>query len=325
MRGFKKMPYFCSIMVQIFQTRKGLLQELDQLILPNGSWVNIIDPSAEERKWIIENTPIIEEYLTEALDLDEQSRVEREDDCLLIVIRIPHFKGIESDMPFTTVPILIVIAQNQIFTICKEDNIIVQEFIKQRIRGFSTGKKNKFLLQFMLKTASKFLVHLRNINKNVEALEDELENSLRNKELMALLKYEKVLIYYTTALKTNEAMMERLQRMRIFAAYEEDEELLEDVLIENKQAMEMTNITQKVLAQMTGAYSSIINNNVNYVIKFLTLVTICLSIPTLLASLYGMNIPLPGQQSENAIFYMLSISIVFIAFTVLFFKMKKWF
>ena len=120
-------------------------------------------------------------------------------------------------------------------TICKEENVIIQEFIKERVKGFSTGKKNKFLLQLMLKTASKYLLHLRNINKIVEKLEDELESSLRNREIMELLKYEKALIYYTTALQANGAMMERLRRLRIFSAWEDDEDLLEDVMIENQQ------------------------------------------------------------------------------------------
>ena len=311
-------------MIQLYQTRNQKLQTIAEVEM--GCWVNIIDPTLEERRWIHQHTPIVEdEYLVEALDADEQSRVEREDDYLLIVLRIPHFRGLEEDMPFTTLPLMVIVSEHNIYTICKEENAIIQEFVKQRIRGFNTTKKNKFLLQLMFKTASKYLLHLRNINKMVEKLEDELENSLRNKELMELLKYEKALIYYTASLKANEAMMQRLNRLRIFKAYEEDEELLEDVLIENSQAIEMTNITQNILTHMTEAYSSIINNNVNYVIKFLTLMTICLSIPTLITSFYGMNIPLPYQDSPNAIWVVLGISLVSIAATIYFFRRKQWF
>ena len=181
------------------------------------------------------------------------------------------------------------------------------------------------MLLLLWKTANRYLLHLRNINKIVEELEDELENSLQNKEIMALLKYEKALIYYTTALKSNEAMMERLKRMLIFRAYEEDMELLEDVLIENLQAIEMTNISQNILAQMTEAYSSIINNNMNNVIKFLTLVTICISLPTLISSFYGMNISLPGQDSDKAFFAIIAISVGMVLATILFFRKKRWF
>ena len=309
-------------MIQVLLTEGGRLRELEKV--QSGAWVNIIDPTQEEKEWIVANTPIEEEYLIEGLDIDEQSRVEKEDDCFIVVIRIPHFKGIEDSKPFVTIPVLVVLAQEQIYTICKEENIVVQEFIKQRVKGFSTIKKNTFLLQFMFKTASKYLLHLRNINKIVEELEDELENSLRNRELMSLLKYEKALVYYTTALRSNEAMMQRLKRMRLFSAYEEDEELLEDVLIENAQAMEMTNITQKVLVQMTNAYSSIINNNMNYVIKFLTLVTICISIPTLVASIYGMNVPVPGQESPQTIGFAIGISLFLVVLTIFFFRRKNW-
>jgi magnesium transporter len=312
-------------MVQVLQTHNSKLIEIDSKTVSAGSWINVVDPTTQDRDWLLSNAAIVEEYLTEALDLDEQSRVEKEDDALIILLRIPHFRGIDSDQPFTTIPMLIVVTEWNFYTVCKEENIIIQEFIKERIKGFSTAKKNTFLLQIMFKTASKFLMHLRMIGKIVEKLEDELENSLQNRELMELLKYEKALIYYTTALKSNDAMMSRLRRMRLFNTFEEDDDLLEEVLIENAQAIEMTNITQQIISQMTNAYSAIINNNVNYVIKFLTIVTICISIPTLVASFYGMNIHLPGENSANVIYYVIGVSLVFIAATVLYFRKKKWF
>ena len=312
-------------MVQVLQRHNSKLIEIDSKTVSAGSWINVVDPTTEDRDWLLSNAAIVEEYLTEALDLDEQSRVEKEDDALIILLRIPHFRGIDSDQPFTTIPMLIVVTEWNFYTVCKEENIIIQEFIKERIKGFSTAKKNTFLLQIMFKTASKFLMHLRMIGKIVEKLEDELENSLQNRELMELLKYEKALIYYTTALKSNDAMMSRLRRMRLFNTFEEDDDLLEEVLIENAQAIEMTNITQQIISQMTNAYSAIINNNVNYVIKFLTIVTICISIPTLVASFYGMNIHLPGENSANVIYYVIGVSLVFIAATVLYFRKKKWF
>lgn len=310
-------------MIQIYITEKAQLKELKDIEI--GSWINIIDPNPEERKWIDTTFPALSEYIIDSLDLDEQARVEREDEFTMIIMRIPHFKGIEEDDPFVTLPLLVFMMDDYFITICKEENIILQEFIKERIKGFNTFKKNTFLLQLMLKTASKFLVHLRNINKIVQKLEDELEDSLRNKELIALLRYEKALIYYTTALKSNEAMLERLRRIRLFKQYEEDEELLEDVIIDNKQAIEMVNISQKVLNQMMNAFSSVINNNMNNVMKFLTFVTICIAIPTLLASMYGMNVPLPGQNSDDAFFYMLLISSILVLIVVLYFKQKKWF
>jgi magnesium transporter len=310
-------------MIQLFQTIKTQLNEVSTLA--EGVWINIVDPTLEERNWIEENAPLVAEYLSDSLDLDELSRVEKEDDYLLVVIRLPHFRGVEHDSPFTTIPLLIIQTETNIFTICKEENVIIQEFIRERIKGFSTAKKNKFLLQLMFKTAGKYLLHLRNINKIVERLEDELESSLRNREIFELLKYEKALIYYMTALQANGAMMERLRRLRIFAAFEEDEDLLEEVMIENQQAIQMTNITTRVLGQMMEAYSSVINNNMNNVMKTLTFVTICLAIPTLFASLYGMNVPLPFAETTTAFWFILTLSASLVLVVFFMFRRLRWF
>ncbi len=310
-------------MIQLFQTIKTQLNEVSTLA--EGVWINIVDPTLEERNWIEENAPLVAEYLSDSLDLDELSRVEKEDDYLLVVIRLPHFRGVEHDSPFTTIPLLIIQTETNIFTICKEENVIIQEFIRERIKGFSTAKKNKFLLQLMFKTAGKYLLHLRNINKIVERLEDELESSLRNREIFELLKYEKALIYYMTALQANGAMMERLRRLRIFSSFEEDEDLLEEVMIENQQAIQMTNITTRVLGQMMEAYSSVINNNMNNVMKTLTFVTICLAIPTLFASLYGMNVPLPFAETTTAFWFILTLSASLVLVVFFMFRRLRWF
>jgi magnesium transporter len=264
------------------------------------------------------------EYLTDSLDQDELSRVEKESDYLLVVLRIPHFRGMEYDIPFITLPLLIMQTEQFTITLCKDENAILQEFIRDRVRGFTTNKKDTFLLQILLKTATKFLTHLRNINKVVEKLEDELENSLKNKEIVGLLQYEKTLIYYTTALQTNGTMMERLRRLRHFS-YEEDVDLLEDVQIENQQALQMTTVSIRIMGQMMEAFSSVINNNMNNVMKTLTFVTICLAIPTLFASLYGMNIPLPYAQTETAFWGLLGLSGAMISVVFLLFRRMRWF
>ena len=310
-------------MIRIYKNLEGQLQELQHPEV--GCWINITGSDPTDREWIEQNLGEISESLIDFQDVDEMSRVEKEDDYLTIILRIPHFSGVDSDKPFVTIPLVIILTDELIITACTEESVIISEFVKGRVKGAATVKRNRFLLLLLWKTANRYLLHLRNINKIVEELEDELENSLQNKEIMALLKYEKALIYYTTALKSNEAMMERLKRMLIFRAYEEDMELLEDVLIENLQAIEMTNISQNILAQMTEAYSSIINNNMNNVIKFLTLVTICISLPTLISSFYGMNISLPGQDSEKAFFVIIAFSVGMVLATILFFRKKRWF
>jgi magnesium transporter len=164
------------------------------------------------------------------------------------------------------------------------------------VRGLATAKRNRFILHLLLASAVKYLYYLREINKAVDSLEDRLQLSMRNRELMDLLRYEKSLVYFTTALKSNEVMMERLQRMQLFKAFPDDEDLLEDALTENQQAIEMTNIANNILSSMMDAFASIISNNLNVVIKFLTAVTIVLTVPTLISAFYGMNVDLPLQR-----------------------------
>jgi len=309
-------------MIQLFQTNDQGLRSIEQV--ENGCWINIVEPNDHDKAWLEEHCPLAVEYLTDSLDQDELSRVEKESDYLLVVLRIPHFRGMEYDIPFITLPLLIMQTEQFTITLCKDENAILQEFIRDRVRGFTTNKKDTFLLQILLKTATKFLTHLRNINKVVEKLEDELENSLKNKEIVGLLQYEKTLIYYTTALQTNGTMMERLRRLRHFS-YEEDVDLLEDVQIENQQALQMTTVSIRIMGQMMEAFSSVINNNMNNVMKTLTFVTICLAIPTLFASLYGMNIPLPYAQTETAFWGLLGLSGAMISVVFLLFRRMRWF
>ena len=177
------------------------------------------------------------------------------------------------------------------------------------MRGLSTVKHNRFVLHAMHVTAQRYLYHLGEINKAVDALEDRLQASLRNREVLELLKRQKSLVYFTTALKSNEFMLERLQRSQLFQAYPEDQELLEDVLTEVRQAIEMTTISGNILSQMMDAFASIISNNLNVVMKFLASVTIILALPMLVASVYGMNIALPLQGHPAALLIVLGTSL----------------
>lgn len=175
-------------------------------------------------------------------------------------------------------------------TICRWHNDIMQEFCSGRVRNLSTGKRNRLVLRILLATANKYLTYLREINKSVEVLEDRLQLSMQNNEVLEILKHQKSLVYFSTALKSNELMLERLQRSQLFKQYPEDEDLLEDVITENQQAIEMVNITVNILTSLVDAFSSIISNNLNVVMKFLTSITIVMSIPTIVTSFFGMNV-----------------------------------
>jgi magnesium transporter len=194
------------------------------------------------------------------------------------------------------------------------------------MKTLSTAKRNRFVLQLLLSTANRYLSYLREINKIVDTLEDQLQLSLRNKEVLELLKYQKSLVYFTTALRSNELVMERLQKSQMFRQYPDDEDLLEDVLTENQQAIEMVGIANDILSQMMDAFASIISNNLNSVMKFLASITIVMAIPTMVASFYGMNVDLPLAHNGFLDFWMvLGISICIALVVIVLFWRKDWF
>lgn len=310
-------------MINIFRTNNRRLEEIRT---PEpGCWINAVDPTEDELNWLIKEFPFTEEYLYDPLDIDEKARAERDEDVLFTLIKIPHFQGKKDEAPFVTIPLGVIMNNDYIVTIAKEENVIIQEFENNRVKGLNTAKHYRFLLLILLKTATKYLMHLREINKTVDQIEDDLQYSMRNQDIFDLLKYQKVLIYYTTALKSNELMMARLNRLQLIRTYEEDEELFQDVMTEFQQAIEMTNIANNILMQMTTAYASIINNNMNKIIKTLTLITIVLYVPTLIASFFGMNVEIPGQHNSNAFSLILGVSLVLSAVILFVFLRRRWF
>ncbi|MDD5467159.1 MAG: magnesium transporter CorA family protein [Anaerolineales bacterium] len=308
-------------MITIYKNTEVGLSILTEPI--DGCWINVTDPTAEEIHWL-ESLGIPQDYITYPLDLDERARTERENGELLIVLRIPFFQGRDADVPYITIPMGIILNKSHLVSICKLENEIINEFISGRVRNLETAKRNRFILRLLLHTANKYLTYLRDIDKVVDFLEDQLQRSTRNKEVLELLKYQKSLTYFTTALKTNELMLERLQRSQIFKAYPDDEDLLEDVITENQQAIEMTNIASNILSSMMDAFASIISNNLNVVMKFLASVTIVLSLPTLVASFYGMNVNLPLEGHPNAFLLILAMSLLLSLTVVYIFNKKDW-
>ncbi len=289
-----------------------------------GCWISLVDPNSEEVARV-QALGVPQDYLTYPLDLDERSRTERENGDLLIIFRIPFYQGTASDVPYTSIPLGIVITDHYLITVCRQDNDILQDFSSGKMRGLSTGKRFRFLLRLLLNTSQKYLFYLREINKRVDALEDQLQKSTRNREVLELLKYEKSLTYFTTALKGNELLMERLQRSQIFKAYPDDEDLLDDVLTENQQAIEMVNISNNILSSMMDAFASIISNNLNGVMKFLASITIVFSIPTIIASFYGMNVKLPFEDQPWAYLVVIGMILITMIPVVIIFYRRDWF
>ena len=290
-----------------------------------GCWINVVDPGPDEVARLQADVDAPADFVTYPLDLDERARTEKDNGATLIILRVPHFQGAAADVPYTTVPLGIILTGKLIVTVCKAENGVMRDLIGGRVKNLSTTKRNRFVLYLLLGTANAYLSDLREINKAVDALEDSLQHAQRNEQLMALLKYQKSLVYFTTALKSNELVLQRLQRSRLFEMYPEDEDLLEDALTETQQAIEMTNISGSILSGMMDAFASIISNNLNVVMKFLASITILLSIPTIVASVYGMNVPLPAQDTGYAFLMVLGIAFGVSLIIALIFWKKDWF
>jgi len=289
-----------------------------------GCWINITGPTAQEIESVT-NLGIPSDYITYPLDLDERARSERENGELLIILRVPVFQGHGSDVPYTTVPLGIILTKNYLLTVCKVESDILRELSVSHTKSLTPAKQERFVLYTFLRTAQKYLSNLREINKTVDILEDKLQLSTRNKELLDLLKYQKSLTFFTTALKSNELMMERLRRNGMFVNYPEDQDLLEDVLTENQQAMEMTSISSNILSSMMDAFASIISNNVNSVMKLLASITIVLSIPIMVSSFYGMNVAhLPVANTPYAFWVILGVSVILTLIVFVLFYKRDW-
>ena len=309
-------------MLTIYKTTEQGLEQLDSLA--NGTWVKAVDPTAEEIQQLVD-WGIDADYINYSLDFDEMPRMERDEDYTFILIRIPHSQP-NTDVPYITIPLGIMIKGNTIVTICRYDKDMFKVLANGKYRLLKTSKRYRFALYIFLETATRYLTHLREINRMTEAIEDQLQKSTRNREVLELLKYQKSLTYFATALRSNEVMMERVQRTQIFNYYEEDQDLLEDVLTENQQAIQMTGIATEILSGMMDAFASIISNNLNGVMKALAALTIIVSLPGTVAGFFGMNVMLPLSDSNPIAFLVvfgIALSLTAVA-TYIFYK-RDWF
>jgi len=307
-------------MLTIYKTTEHGLEQLESMA--NGVWVKAVDPTPEEIQQLV-GWGIEADYINYSLDLDEMPRIERDDDYTFILIRIPHRQP-DSDIPYITIPLGILIKGNMIVTICRFDKEMFKVLANGKYRLLKTGKRYRFALYIFLETATRYLTHLREINRMTEAIEDQLQKSTRNREVLELLKYQKSLTYFATALRSNEVMMERVQRTQIFNYYEDDQDLLEDVLTD-QQAIQMTNIATELLSAMMDAFASIISNNLNAVMKVLAALTIVVSLPGTVAAFFGMNVALPGEGHPLAFLIVFGIALSLTAIATFIFYKRDWF
>ena len=273
-----------------------------------GSWVNLVNPDPDELSLINILTEIPTDVLKTALDMEERSHVELEDNYIFIVINIPVVRG--NDM-YDTVPLGIFLTPDFFITVCLEESEVLYPFISNQISTFYTFKKTRFLFQIL------FLRYLQQINRRTDDIEIQLRHTTKNKDFFQLLELQKSMTYFTSALRTNGTVMERLLRLRghssykhLLKMYEEDEDLLEDVIIENKQAIEMVEMYSNILMNMMNAFTSIISNNLNMVMKMLATLTIAMAVPTIVFSLWGTNVPLPFQEDPNGFYEVVIVALV---------------
>lgn len=300
-------------MYKIVKSSDNSLDELEISTLEKGSWIDAVAPSEEELQEIAAATNIQMDFLTAALDEEEKSRIEIEDDQILVLVDIPFLR---SNKDYDTLPLGIIITENHIVTVCLEPNAVTADFAAHNSRLFSTFKKTRFLFQILYKSATLYLKYIRIIIRRTDELEQHLRQSMQNSELFNLLDLQKSLTYFSTSLRGNYIILEKLLRLRsatqsqhIVKLYEEDEDLLEDVIIEYKQAVEMVEMYSHILNSMMEVFASIISNNLNLVMKFLASVTIILAIPTLISGLWGMNVEVPFSENPYGFMIVLSVAL----------------
>ena len=300
-------------MLKIYNTNMetNKLEEIKEF--RKGSWINLVNPSENEIKRVCESINIQEDFIRDALDYEEKARIDEEDDdnTILFVIDVPVIEKSEDNDIYSTMPLGMIVVRDDFFiTVSLRKNKVIEDFEKRKIKNFQTYKKTRFIFQIFYLNSSYFLNYLKQINKETEIAEYILKNSMKNKELLKLLSLEKGLVYFATSLKSNEIVMEKTMRGKIVKLYDDDEDILEDAIIENRQAIEMAQIYTNILNGTMDAYASIISNNLNGVMKFLTSITIVLAIPTMISSFWGMNVKLPFEDSPLGFVIMVLIAVV---------------
>ena len=274
-------------MLRMFSTVDGQVRQISKP--ENGSWLALADPTDVELATVSQETGIDLADLRAPLDDEERSRVDVEDDYTMIIVDIPTVEERSGRDRSETIPLSIIVTKTMFITVCMQDTPVLHPFMEGTIRGFNTFMRSRFILQILYRNATMYLRYLRIIDRETDKLELRLRHSMQNREILMLLELSKTLVYFNTSLKSNEIVMEKLMTLTRIKQYPEDEDLLEDVITENKQAIEMANIYSGVLANMTDAFASIVSNNLNNVMRIFTMISITLSIPTLIFSMYGMN------------------------------------
>jgi magnesium transporter len=312
-------------MIQFFKNINHQTVEIDRA--ENGTWVNILPPlKQQEFSNLSGELDIPLDFLTDSLDIDERARFEEEDNVKLIVIKTPTENNSfnESDAYYITIPICIILTHNQIVTVNSFENGAIKKFLNT-FQNRHPDKKNMMVLKVIEKITQTYMEYLKEINQRRNLMEQKLYASNRNEELLELMKIQKSMVYFVTALRSNEMLLLKLARTNFLGLTDEEKEFLDDLAVDMSQALEMANIYTNILSSTLDAFASIINNNMNNVLKRLTSITIILSLPALVTSIYGMNVDIPGSKEPNAFYTAMLLSIGISIVISWYFMKKKWF
>lgn len=294
-------------MITIKKSVRDVLKAYDEI--ESGVWINLINPSDNEVDLVSKSTGIPETMIKTALDEEETAHIDYDGSYRMIVVDIPIIEEANDSYVYNTIPLSIITGKSYILTVCLKETSIISDFLEARVKNFSTRKLIRFILQILYKNSVKFLSYLKQIDKTSHRIQTELNKSMKNKEIFQLLELEKSLVYFSTASKSNQTVIEKIAKFEEIKDLTEELNLLDDLIIENRQAIEMCNIYREILIGTMDAFASIISNNVNIVMKLLTIITIILSIPTLIASLWGMNVPVPFETNPIGFYIVLIITI----------------
>lgn len=310
-------------MLKIYKTSSVEKKTKKVKKMTTDCWIDLIVPTQDEIDKVANRTGIDKEVITKLLDKEELPRVEQEENATVIVIDIPYLEA-DGEHKYKTYPLGIIITNNNyIVTVSVKKTTLLNDFKRGKVKDFRTAKKTRFLIQILLKSASNYLKSLQEINADIEKKEKVLKKSTENKDLIELLEIEKTLVYFMTSLKANDTVLEKLSKGIVLPLYEGDIDLLEDAIIENKQAIEMSSIYRDILSSVTDTYATIISNNLNIAMKFLAGATIVLSIPTMISSFLGMNVPLGKIANENTAFILVLMLSVAVSLLVAYLLKKK--
>ncbi len=296
-------------MQRIYKTNDNQISVIDEF--EPGCWINITNPDADELRHFSERYEIEADFLLAALDEEESPRVDSENGQIMIIVDIPYQEHNNNPAHlFNTLPLVIILTKQVVVTVTTAETDILNEFTQNRIKGFYTQFKTRFVLQILYRISQRYMTYLRSIERSSLRLEDGLLKSLTNKELVEMLRLQKSLVYLSTSLRANGLVLERLLRNPNIKNYQEDEDLLEDVIIENRQAIQMADIYSSILATTSESFASIISNNQNNIVKLLTSATIVMTIPTIISGLMGMNVPLPFSGPYGFWYIMILIALL---------------